>query len=264
MSAPSGPSHSAPGASIVLQEGLEKYGNESSGCSIPGATGRENGYLFMFPSGSLVFWDVPLGTRRKIFDEASGLSGNDPIVPFNEFDHEFEITANESTFFKNDKIHVKDLSNKEELLALSFGLAQSTKLQVYEEAIDKLVEETQVLPNQLAIHGRIYESNRTLKQRMGTLLSARYSVSLLSDILDTPDFFWEHPNLEVLHKQCRSEIGMNKRVNLLSRRMDIIKDSLDLINTEISDTSSRRVEWYIVSLIAVEIAIEVGKLFFDR
>mmetsp|Transcript_659 Transcript_659/g.1023 ORF Transcript_659/g.1023 Transcript_659/m.1023 type:complete len:220 (-) Transcript_659:560-1219(-) len=219
----------------------------------------------MFPSGSLVFWDVPLGTRRKIFDEASELSGDDLIVPFDEFDHEFVIKVEEeSTFFKNDKIHVRDLSNKEELLALSFGLAQSTKLQVYEEAIDRLVEETQVLPNQLAIHGRIYESNRTLKRRMGTLLSARYSVSLLSDILDTPDFFWEHPNLEVLHKQCRSQIGISKRVNLLSRRMDIIKDSLDLINTEITGTSSHRVEWYIVSLIAVEIAIEVGKLFFDH
>jgi len=195
----------------------------------------------------------------------SEISVRETIVPFQDFGHEFLYSENgEKTFFQDDKIRLRRNFGNEELLSLSFGLAQSAKLQVYEEAIDQLVEETQVLPKHLADSGSIHMSKRELKQHLGKLLTARYSVSLLSDILDTPDYFWEHPELEDLHIQCRSQVELNKRIRLLSSRMDIIKDSLDVINTELAQSSTHRVELYIVSLIAVEVMLELFKLYFGH
>lgn len=36
----------------------------------------------------------------------------------------------------------------------------------------------------------------------GRLLLTRYRVHLISDILDTPEFFWERPELRPLNTQC--------------------------------------------------------------
>ena len=49
---------------------------------------------------------------------------------------------------------------------------------------------------QLAETGEISLSGSKLKKHIGRLLAARYDVHLLSDILDTPNVFWENPELQ--------------------------------------------------------------------
>eukprot|EP00871_Galdieria_phlegrea_P003909 jgi/Galph1/4519/GphlegSOOS_G3128.1 len=236
-----------------------------------------SGHLFVFESGSVVFWGVPFSQRKEIFYKlletlrfsmkpdirlSPDITSKSTFFSLHDFDHEFDYyTGALKTKVDNDEIHLVDTEDKLELLAISYCLAQSVKLLLYEEEIDSLVENTWQLPQELAQTGRIRMSRQNIKKRIGELLAARYRVNLLSDLLDAPDLFWQFPDLEVLRSQCFNTVDFHKRTRLLNNRMEIIKDALDILNTELTATSSHRVEQFIVLLIAIEIGFEVTKLF---
>lgn len=234
------------------------------------------GHAFFFSSGAAVFWGLPTEIRRQLLDLLSkfqerpartGIQGitSKYVIPLSmeEFDHEFKYTIDNNrkqAAFKNDAIYLSDFSDPAQLLALSYGLAQSVKLLLFEEIIDSLVHRTRTLPDELARDGKIKLSQRDLKKLIGELLTARYSVNLVSDILDTPEYFWQHPQLENLHLECSREVELRQRARILDTRTQVIKDALDILNNELSSSSSNRVERAILFLIAVEVSFEIARL----
>lgn len=237
------------------------------------------GHAFFFSSGASVFWGLSTEVRRKLlrtlvkFQERSTTITSIPTVkdgdteglplPMKEFDHEFRYKIDaglKEARFHNDEIFLRNFGNAEELLALSYGLAQSVKLLLYEEVIDSLVNRTRTLPDELAKDGKIKMSQWQLKRLIGELMVARYSVNLVSDILDTPEYFWQHAELERLHLECAREVELKQRARILDTRVQVIKDALDILNNEVSSSSSNRVERAILALIAVEVVIEVARL----
>lgn len=248
-----------------------------------------NAHTFFFSSGAAVFWGVPLGIRRSLLRDVFTLSdisigsnthtkddrralrkagvaskgAGDVSMQMEDFDHEFAYRINTKqsrATFRNDEIRLSSFSEPRQLLALSHGLAQSVKLLIHEEAIDLLVLRTRSLPDELATTGRTGMSQRDIKRLIGELLAARYSVNLVSDILDTPEFFWHYPELEKLYVECASAVELRQRAEILETRVQVIKDALDMLNNELSSSSSNRVERAILVLIAVEVCIEVGRL----
>ncbi|CAN8073535.1 unnamed protein product [Agarophyton chilense] len=180
-----------------------------------------------------------------------------------EFDHEFKYSVEnrrKRSSFKNDVIQVTDFEDVEQLLAFSYGLAQSVKLLIFEEVIDALVLRTRSLPDELARNGKIKLSHRDIKGLIGELLAARYAVNLVSDIKDTPEYFWHHPELEALHQECAGQVELRQRARILDSRTEVIKEALDILNNELSSSSSDRVERAILALIAVEVSIEITRM----
>lgn len=234
------------------------------------------GHAFFFSSGAAVFWGLPVGIRRELLDLLSTFqertsitsisTARDPsayAISMEEFDHEFKYSVDatrKQAKFRNDEIYLASFTDIKELLALSYGLAQSVKLLLYEEVIDSLVLRTRTLPEQLARDGKIKLSHRDLKRLIGELLAARYSVNLISDILDIPEYFWQHPELEKLHMECAREVELRQRARILDTRTQVIKDALDILNNELSSSSSDRVERAILFLIAVEVAFELARI----
>lgn len=236
------------------------------------------GHAFFFSSGASVFWGLSVDVRRELlktlikFQERSttmtpvsrgcGSDVEGLPLPMKEFDHEFRYTIDaglKEARFHRDEIYLRDFRNAEELLALSYGLAQSVKLLLFEEVIDSLVNRTRTLPDELAKDGQIKMSQWELKRLIGELMVARYSVNLVSDILDTPEYFWQHAELERLHLECAREVELKQRARILDTRAQVIKDALDILNNEVSSSSSNRVERAILALIAVEVVIEVAR-----
>lgn len=240
---------------------------------------HHSGHAFFFASGAAVFWGLPLHLRRELFSQLSNFQERTSQTPYvgvriegakhgiplamHHFDHEFKYTVNEKRkqpTFKNDEIHLNDFSNVQQLLAFSYGLAQSTKLLLFEEVVDALVLRTRNLPDELARDGNIKLSHKELKRLIGELLAARYSVNLVSDIMDTPEYFWQHAELETLHLECAGEVELRQRARILDARTQVIKDALYILNNELSSSSSVRVERAILFLIAVEVFLELARV----
>lgn len=51
-------------------------------------------------------------------------------------------------------------------------------------------------------------------QRMGQLFALRHLVNLSSDLLDVPDFYWEHENLEQLYRRTSEYLSVSKRTSV--------------------------------------------------
>lgn len=185
-----------------------------------------------------------------------------------EFEHEFafDVAAADDekrhrarATFRNDKIYLPNLHDTEALLAVSYGLAQSVKLHLHEVALDTLVTRTKRLPEELAAHGRISLSATDIRKLVGELLSARYGVSLVSDILDVPEYLWRVPEMEPVYRECVAAVELKQRSRLLDERAEVVHDALHILTTELSTAHSVRLERSILFLIAVEVLFEVAR-----
>jgi len=81
-------------------------------------------------------------------------------------------------------------NDPEEKLALSFSLAQSAKIFVFEDRLDVTISNTKHIPLSLAETGCIDVSRTYISKLTGKVFIERNEVNLHSDILDTPEFFW--------------------------------------------------------------------------
>ena len=74
-----------------------------------------------------------------------------------------------------------------EKLAVSFALAQSVKLGVFERTVEVTIKETRAIPERMAIDGKIKLTRTNITKRIGQLFVDRASINLHSDILDHPN-----------------------------------------------------------------------------
>lgn len=227
-----------------------------------------DGHAFFFQSGAAVLWGIPAPHRRQLLGAAARFSTEPAASPAaaaaaamrgaDSWDHDFAFhTPAGRAGVRGDELYVSSWGAVPEVLALSYGLAQSVKLHVYEGTIDGLVEATRGLPVELARAGEISLPRRQVRQLIGQLLAARYSVSLVSDILDSPEFFWSHPELERLHTEAVAAVELRHRARILDARVAVIRDALEVLNAELGQSSSMRVERAILFLIFVEVMFEV-------
>ena len=151
-----------------------------------------------------------------------------------------------------------DLTEDEDIIAkcaISHGLALSVKLAVFEEAIEKTIQGTKHLPEDLAQDGTINMSSTEISSIIGELFIQRNCVNLHSDILDVPDFFWENSELEPLYAMTRSYLDLNKRVEILNRRLDVLKELLEILQDQLNTQHAHHLEWLGIWLILLELAI---------
>jgi uncharacterized Rmd1/YagE family protein len=78
-------------------------------------------------------------------------------------------------------------------VTISHGLAQSCKLLLFEVRMDRTLETTRGIPKSLAVEGKVLLTPRQITTQMGQLYRLRMDVNLVSNVLDTPDFFWAEP-----------------------------------------------------------------------
>jgi hypothetical protein len=58
------------------------------------------------------------------------------------------------------------------------------------------------------------------------------AVNLHFDVLDTPEFFWEQDKYKNVYDRLHGYLELTKRVELLNKRLDIMKELLDMLADE--------------------------------
>src|SRR5690606_161638 len=101
-----------------------------------------------------------------------------------------------------------------------------------------------------------------IARRIGYLYIERNSLNMQSAILDTPEFFWEHPEVEAIYKMTIEDLDLNKRADILNNRLQILHDMFELLGNEINHRHSTILEWIIIFLIAVEVVQTLSHQFF--
>lgn len=151
---------------------------------------------------------------------------------------------------------------REEMLAISYGLGHSIKLGALETALKKIFVLTRHIPEELLRRGKIVLSRKEMRKMIGQLFLERHSINLQCDMLGSPDFFWENPELEPLYLMTSHHFELDKRIKVLNAQLSFVHELFDMLGNELNHTHSSRLEWFIIWLIIIEVTLTLVKDFF--
>lgn len=218
--------------------------------------------LFFFSHGCFVSWGLSKRQEQKWLAEVRSYSqGSLAVVEIDQFCYRLgeETSIDTHERFRVDVITL-DSDNPQIKLALSYGLAQSIKLEAFEDAIQEEIRKNGHLPEQIASTGSISLSRRATFKRMGEIFLARSSINLNSEFLDTPEFFWRNPNLEEFYTLIKKFLDIPGRVMSLNQKLDVLQELFDILNSQLQHRHSSLLEMVIILLILIEIGISLVEL----
>ncbi len=223
------------------------------------ASNKKPADIYFFNHGCFVCWGFNRRQELKWLEYVKKYSRN--LLPTVENDHfcyqfgeETSIDAHER--FKLDVITL-DSDNAQIKLAISYGLAQSIKLEAFEDAIQVTIRLNSYLPEEIARRGYTSLSRRSLFKRMGEIFLSRSSINLSSEFLDTPEFFWRNPNLEPFYTMVKKFLDLPNRVMALNQKLDLLQELLGILNSQVQHRHSSLLETIVILLILIEILISV-------
>lgn len=213
--------------------------------------------VFFFPYGVAVFWGC---TNEKVEYLCTLLK------PFEVNCLETHEKETMGFRFSNRQAIVEEevllpTDNVEHRLAVSHALAQSVKLSSFETIIQKTISSSQRIPQQLALKGKIPLSKKEIRKKMGELFIERSSINFHLDILDVPEYFWEHSEIEPLYRLVATHLELGPRLEVLNQRLDIVHDLFEMLGNELKHQHSSSLEWIIILLIVIEVLISIWKEF---
>ena len=218
------------------------------------------GHMFFFDFGCVVFWNIYEAERKDVLNRLKACE-LDPYKHPQEEIYKFKY-GDTAKVFSDGITLTQDESLSLQLLAISYGLSQSVKLSVFEGRLMEMIQKMRHIPIQLAKKGKIGLRNREITKRMGELIMAKNTINIHSDMLDSPDFLWELPELEDLYRQTIKDQDLDPRVQVMNKRLDIIQDLFQVLGNELKNRHSFLLELIIVLLISIEVIISLSTHLF--
>lgn len=94
-------------------------------------------------------------------------------------------------------------------------------------------------------------------KRTGELFALRHQINLESDLLDTPDFYWDRDNLVNLYQKTFNYLKLSKRTRVMNEKINDCLSLIELVTNHLNDKHHVRLEWMIIILIMVEVGFEI-------
>ncbi len=216
-------------------------------------------HAFIFEMGCIVTWGCELSIEMGLI---SKLSVHSQRKYGKMYDDDMKYIIGTAVKIRNDE--VVTTAKIIEMLAISWAFAQSVKVSMYEENIEELVEISRSVPKSLAATGKIPLTQKEVAKLTGRVFEERYAIFLDSQLLDdTPDFFWESDKYHPVYLKGRRYLDVDKRLQLISRRLEIVRELLDMMANQLENNHANRLEVIIVILILAEVALQVIFGFID-
>lgn len=225
------------------------------------ANGRDgDAHSFFFSYGCVVTWGLSEAQERErvMLLAASGCA-QEPISEHEIDDFGYTHVPGCKPGVAKDVISLDSIDVREKL-AVSFALAQSVKLGVFERTVEQTIQETKTIPERMAIDGKIRLTQKDITKRIGQLFVDRASINLHSDILDHPDFFWEDDEWLPLYLRAAKYLEIDRRAEVLNKRLDIIKELFDMLASELNNAHANKLEWIIIVLIVLEVLFQIVEM----
>ena len=76
---------------------------------------------------------------------------------------------------------------------------------------------------------------------------------------DTPDFFWKEEHYETYYQMVMSYLEMSSRTEILNKRLDMLRELLDVLQQQMESSHAVKLEWIVIWLIVAEVVLQVLK-----
>lgn len=223
--------------------------------------------LFCVEFGAVVFWGFPIGEQKELLDVFREFVSKGRVTLDEALDCDDDMAfitvgglETTSVTISNDVMSVPDDTSAKQRLALSFAMGQSTILAVFESRVESKVQEYKYIPETLASSGKIKIPSKKIGTMIGEIFVIRHDLNLHTDILDTPDFFWEEDKYVPEYKMLWRYLEMDGRVEVLNKRLDMLKELLDVLQQQMENAHASKLEWIVIWLIVIEVIVELGAI----
>ena len=88
------------------------------------------------------------------------------------------------------------------------------------------------------------------------------TMTTASNMLDTPNFFWDsEPTLHPLYQAVREYLEIKPRIQVLNERCRVFLDLAEILSDSIADVKMTRITWIIIILIVLSILVTCTEVF---
>ncbi|XP_070573314.1 required for meiotic nuclear division protein 1 homolog [Ptychodera flava] len=231
--------------------------------SIDGEPDIEPGEIFFFREGSAVFWNVQDLTMKKVLRILSKheISAYEVALVNWENEQMQYRYIDQSTRLGKEEIMLNLYSDPQtvalEKFAFSNAMALSVKLAIWEYSLDRFVGSIEWVPENLKAGKKLKMSMVEVMKRVGELFAFRHSINLSSDLLMTPDFYWDRDHLEHIYVRMCKYLNITRRTKVMNEKLNHCSEMIELMRTHLNDKHSIRLEWMIILLIMIEVVFEI-------
>jgi uncharacterized Rmd1/YagE family protein len=208
--------------------------------------------IFIFDYGVVVFWGISPEEQQEVLSRIKAYAIEPLDSPISD-EFTYSISGDRSSI-KDDHIQLTDDSSVTRL-AMSHGIAQSTKLSQFEVSVQETIADTAYIPKNIAETGKSKLSRKSIAKLRGRLFMTKSNVILHYDLLDVPEFFWENPELNHYYTMIADYLEIEQRVDVLSKKLETIYELFNMMADEQKHQHSSLLEWIIIWLIAFEIIV---------
>lgn len=217
--------------------------------------------IFFFREGSIVMWnisDLECGNLLQFLRKyEQNHYTRDLIHGESELMHYTYADFGKKSHLKDGDIVLAQKAGNLDKYTFSNAMAQSVKLGIWEASLNRYVDSIEFVTEDLKAGKKLRMTQQEVLMKQGELFALRHRINLSSDLLDTPDFYWERDDLENLYQQICGYFSIAKRTRVMNDRLNHCVELVSILSSHLSDRHHVRLEWMIIILIMVEVAFEV-------
>ena len=102
--------------------------------------------------------------------------------------------------------------------------------------------------------GKVRLTRDQVFRKTGEIFALRHNINLSSDLLDTPDVYWDRQELEKIFMDTFYYLNISKRTKVMNERLNHCIELMELLSSHLNDIHHVRLEWMIIILIMVEVS----------
>ncbi|KAK0182999.1 hypothetical protein PV327_001078 [Microctonus hyperodae] len=228
---------------------------------------HETREMYFFREGTVVMWntsDLESGNILSFLKNYEDNSYTSSLVhDESEMMSYTYAEAGRKSYLKDGDIYLACNAVSLDKYAFSNALSQSVKLSIWEASLDQYIDSIEFVTEDLKAGKKIKMTREQVLRKQGELLALRHVINLSSDLLDTPDFYWEKDDLENLYHQTCGYFSISKRTRVMNEKINHCVELVELLSSHLSDRHHIRLEWMIIILIIAEVVFEIIH-FVDR
>ncbi|XP_012228885.1 glutathione synthetase-like [Linepithema humile] len=217
--------------------------------------------IFFFREGSIVMWNVSDLESGNLLQFLKRYEQNcyteEVIHTETEFMNYTYADSGKRSHLKDGDIILAEGAGNLDKYTFSNAMAQSVKLGIWEAALNRYVDSIEFVTEDLKAGRKLRMTQQEVLRKQGELFALRHRINLSSDLLDTPDFYWDRDDLENLYQQICGYFSIAKRTRVMNERLNHCVELVSILSSHLSDRHHIRLEWMIIILIMVEVAFEI-------
>jgi uncharacterized Rmd1/YagE family protein len=148
----------------------------------------------------------------------------------------------------------------EHVMVIADALAKSVILARDEREVGAVIDRIEPMARELAEKGRTPGDQKAILKLIGNALLVQHRVSGRVAVADKPDAVWDRPDLERLYGRLQEEYELPERAEALTRKLQVISDTAEVLSDMIDTRRSLRLEFAVVLLIVFEIVLSIFQL----